>query len=170
MPTRWALLGLLLHSGCAVEERPDAPEVQLVMWPGQPLLDEYRAGVHAWSPLGFDLVDESALEECPRRWYDEPRETQCVITIGVKREPMLIERMGTGAYANRAERYMVIDDRVTNPLDLTTAAGHEAGCHILLDSPLHTVGGLCGGSSGTLTSVDLDHACATVGLCIDGRM
>lgn len=151
-------------SGCAVDVRPDAPDVQLVTWPGQPMLVGYASGAEVWSPLGFDVTQDSEQLECPRRWYADPRVTDCVITIGVKREPMLIERMGTSAYANRDERYIVIDERLAG-YDLIVAVAHEIG-HVVLDSPEHTRGGVMGGSSAKLEAVDYDLACRAIGLCV----
>lgn len=155
---------LVVLVGCAVDV-PELPEVQLVMWPGQPELAEYQDGACAWEPLGFAVVGGSQRDECPRRWYSNPRETDCVITIGIKRESMLVEREGTTALSNRAERYIVIDDRVTNPYDLTLAVAHEAG-HILLDTAEHTQGGVMGGSSTQLDQVDYELACAAIGVCL----
>lgn len=162
MPTRWALLGLLLHSGC-VTEPPEAPSVQLVMWPGQAHLAAYDDAARSWEPLGFTLASDSDTE-CPRLWYSEPRITDCTITVGIKREPMLVEREGTAAYANRAERFIVIDSSLEG-YDLAVAATHELG-HVLLDTAEHTEGGVMGGSSTSLEPVDYELACRSVGICI----
>lgn len=127
------------------------------MWPGQSALAEYGAGVEVWSPLGFSVREESALVECPRRWYDDGV-TNCVITIGVKRER-------TNTQASRDERYMIIDERTVGEYDLVLAVAHEAG-HILGDTAEHTETGVMSGTSARLSDDDRDLMCRSVGLCI----
>lgn len=147
-------------------DRPTAPTIEIVTWPGQPMLDAYEAGIVVWSPLGFDTIQDSTSIECPRRWHEKPRVTDCTIAIGIKRDPMLRDREGTNAVANRAERSVVIDSRVTNDLDLLVAVAHEIG-HVVLDTSEHTDGGVMGGTSAQLESVDYELACRAVGLCVE---
>jgi hypothetical protein len=145
---------VLAIAACAVE-RPAAPDVAIVTWPGQPHLPIYDAAVAVWSPLGFARVDSSELPECPRDWY-VTGDVGCVITIGIKREAI-------NSQANRSERYVLIDSRTTNDLDLLVAVAHEVG-HVVLDTPEHTHGGVMGGSSSQLTDADLELACRAIGL------
>lgn len=167
---RWlALVVLVLHSGCAVEEPPALPTIRVVRWPGQPLLAEYGDGARAWEPLGFtveaDELGAVAEDECPRRWY-ESGEYDCTITVGVFRDPQLLARHGTLASSDRAARSIAIDTSVVGSYDLVLAMAHETG-HIVLDTPEHTQGGVMGGSSTVLEAVDYELACRAIGICVD---
>ncbi len=166
MAACWLAVVVAVLSGCVASE-PDLPTVRVVRWPGQPLLETYVAGVSAWDEIGFetigDEVGELAPDECERRWY-ETGNYDCTITIGIKREPHVVERFGTEAYSDRAGRFMVIDERVTEQLELTIAVAHEAG-HILLDTAEHTQGGVMGGASAVVEAVDRELACRSIGVC-----
>lgn len=151
-------------AACGVGDRPEAPDIAIVTWPGQPLLDTYSDGASVWSPLGFD-VSGSDLPECERHWY-ETGNVDCVITIGIRRDPMLREREGTNALSNRADRSITIDTSVTNAYDLTVAVAHEVG-HIVLDTAEHTRGGVMGGASAQLEAVDYELACRAINICVD---
>ncbi len=133
-------------------------------WPGQPMIDAYGDGASAWIPLGFDVVERSNLPECERRWY-ETGDTDCVITIGIRRDPMLRDREGTNALSNRADRSVTIDASLSG-YDLIVAVAHEVG-HIVLDTPEHTRGGVMGGSSAQLEAVDYELACRTIRICVE---
>lgn len=154
----------VLVSACAVDSRPSAPEIVIVTWPGQPMIDEYRDGASAWTPLGFDVVEQYDLPECERHWY-EAGNVDCAITIGIRRDQMLREREGTNALSNRADRSVTIDTSLSG-YDLIVAVAHEVG-HIVLDTPEHTHGGVMGGASAQLEAVDYELACRTIHICVD---
>lgn len=139
----------------------ELPSVRLV---ADPVRDEHLTGARAWEPLGFVVsLEESGLRECQRRWYASDREDafDCQITIGIVIESGLIERTGSDAAASREMRAVYLDDDVRW---LGGAVAHEVG-HILLDTPLHTRGGVMGGASGELRDVDYELACETIGVC-----
>jgi hypothetical protein len=168
MPVKTVIVvAVVLIAACGDNLRPDAPLVQLVPWPGQEIEQAYVDGARAWEPLGFDIqLKDDGLVECARRWY-ATGDTDCQITIGVKRDPLLREREGTDALSNRADRYVVLDGELTDYFRVITAIAHEVG-HILLDTPEHTRGGVMGGSSWVLEPVDYELACRSIGICIRG--
>lgn len=148
-----------------VDPTPQLPTVRLVTWQDQPELAEYVDGARAWDALGFTVATVPLeLDECDRDWHVQSV-TDCIITIGVKRDPMLRIREGTNALANISERHMTIDASVVDRFQLLTAVAHEAG-HILLDTPEHTQGGVMGGASWSLEAVDYELACDTIGVCL----
>lgn len=148
---------LLVLLGCAAEP-PALPHVVLV--DAQELDAE---GASAWAELGFRF-DGEVTPECARRWYDEPRELECTITIGFVRDPLLRERVGTNAMSNRDTRTVTLDAELVDTFELLIAGAHEVG-HIVLDTPTHTAGGVMGGADWRLHDVDRELACETIGVC-----
>ena len=161
---RTVLVALMSCAACADVDVPELPELHIVTWQDQPLLDEYSDGASVWRPLGFRITTAPSRPECVRDWYVQG-DYDCTITIGVQRDPLLRERAGTNALSNRAERSIVIDSELTNAYDLTLAMAHEVG-HIVLDTAEHTSGGVMGGASAVLTSVDYEFACRAIGVCL----
>ncbi len=149
------LLSLLsLLSGC-VTALPPAPSV---------LLSAPLPNSNAWHRLGFDIVTDSELIDCPRRWY-ETGDVDCVIRINVTVSPDVLVLTGSEALANRADRWVAFDTSLTGQR-LDIAVAHELG-HILLDTPKHTAGGVMGGSSAHPTAVDYELACESIGVCVE---
>lgn len=155
----------LLLVGCV--ERPEAPAVRII---GAPI-----DAVTAWEPLGFDVsLEDSGLVECTQHWYVPNEGTEipdsgidCQITIGVRRVDLLRERAGTNARSFRDQRLIEIDSRTyDDTFGLLYALSHESG-HILLDTKLHTQGGIMGGSTYVLTDVDRKLACETINICTE---
>lgn len=163
-----ALLTLLV--GCATTE--PAPHVRIAVvdaYGYSAQLPEYLEGARAWEPLGFDVAfGERGEHECPRRWYDGA-DVDCQITIELVRKPRLVETDGPLALSDIERRGVAIDPRVTERELLLTAVAHEVG-HILLDTPMHTTGGIMGGQGWRMFAPwpDLQLACMTIGRCIDG--
>lgn len=153
-----AFVLVLLLVGCV--ERPAAPAVQLVTDRAEDV-----AGVDAWAPLGFDVaLEDSGLPECGYGWYDEG-DTDCQLTIGVHHVPNLRERAGSNARSFRDQRLIEVDSRL-DTFGLLYALSHESG-HILLDTKIHTAGGIMGGSTYVLTDVDRRLACETIHICTE---
>lgn len=160
------ICALAVLSSCT--GRPAAPAVRLIT-------DDPRDvdGVSAWEPLGFDVsLEDSGLVECDLGWYVPNEGTEipesgidCQITIGVRRVPILRERAGTNARSFRDQRLIELDPRL-DTFGLLYALSHESG-HILLDTKLHTQGGIMGGSTYVLTDVDRELACETIHLCTE---
>lgn len=164
---RWFLLVFVV--GCVSEFVPSAPQVQL--WgrnEGAPQWTTIEDGVHAWAALGFELVDESPLEPCPHRWYEEGI-TECLIPIGIALGPIVVDGMEYGGLADRETRTVYLNDEQTGDA-FAEAAMHEIG-HILLDA-----GHLEPGEVGVMstpypmspepTEADYALACATIGICL----
>lgn len=147
----------LAIAGCAVD--PAAlPAVRIVSDVGT-----HAQAASTWSQLGFGVGDEAAAVECPSRWYAAPRTVDCGLTITILVEPDLVEREGTAALAERERRGVRVDSRLTG-LALCIAVAHEVG-HIVLDTPLHTAGGVMGGADCSLGDVDRALACEAIGAC-----
>lgn len=153
---RTILLTVSVLTACADAPRPDAPLVRLAVVKSDPAHTpadaraEHINGALAWSPLGFDVELEDGtypLTECQRRWYasDAPDARACQLTIGVILVDFLIERRGTSALANREERSIALDTRLTG-YELEIATAHEIG-HIVLDASNeeHTATGIMSG-------------------------
>lgn len=154
---RAVLLASLLV-GCV--ERPTAPAVQLITDRAEDV-----AGVDAWEPLGFDVaLEDSGLPECDQQWYAHG-ELDCQITIGVRHVELLREHVGSNARSFRDQRLIEVDSRL-DTFGLLYALSHEAG-HILLDTSVHTNGGIMGGSTYVLTPVDRRLACETINICTE---
>lgn len=150
---------LLAVSSCT--GRPAAPAVQLITDRADDV-----AGVDAWAPLGFDVaLEDSGLEECDPTWYAAGYNRNCQLTIGVQRVDNLRERAGTNARSFRDQRLIEVDSRL-DTFGLLYALSHESG-HILLDTKLHTQGGIMGGATYVLTNVDRELACETVNICTE---
>lgn len=147
----------------ATSETPEAPYVRLVVQDA-PQDHAYVQAVSAWAPLGFEVgFEDSGMVECDFTWPSET--TDCQITIGIIRDPLLREKEGTNALSDRTGRFMKIDSEVTDPFGLAIAVAHEAG-HILLDTAEHTQGGIMGGADCVMHDVDKELACRTIGICI----
>lgn len=174
---RTILIALLSIAACADAPRPDAPLVRLVVvnsdpgrTPAEPRA-EHIDGALAWSPLGFDVELEDGtypLTECQRRWYASASSDAraCQLTIGVVLVDYLIERRGTSALANRDERWIAVDTRLTG-YELTIAVAHEIG-HVVLDAPNedHTPTGIMSGTTARMSDDDRDLACRNIRICI----
>lgn len=126
--------------------------------------DVYLKGARAWEALDFVAsFADSGHTECARHWYEDS--PTCQLTIGIVRDPTLRQREGTTALSDRDARTIRIDSSVTEFFALLIAVAHEVG-HIVLDTPLHTQGGIMGGSAFTMTDVDRQLACTTVHVCL----
>lgn len=156
----WHFASVAFAVFCCVACAADTLLPHVVLVDGQ---DELADGARAWRELGFRF-DGAGARECFRRWYDEPRELECNITIGFVRDPLLRERMGADAMSNRDTRTVTVDADVTDSFELLIAGAHEVG-HIVLDTPDHTVGGVMGGADWSLHDVDRELACSTIGVC-----
>ena len=143
----------LLLVGCATDPEPlgFVPPLYLVGDPVPPPL--------GWEPLGTTFGD-AGLDECYFDWY-KIDETDCQITIGVVRVPMLRERAGTNARTFRDQRRIEIDSRLAG-IDLDYAVAHEVG-HILLDTSEHTPTGIMSGYATEMSADDWALACRTIG-------
>ncbi len=167
----WMLMGCSVVDPTPVrDDRPEGPTIHLVTFGDQALMSQYADAGAVWSPLGFDTVlttadEDMGLVECNMFWYQQGQ-TDCQIRIMIERSPIVLERMGTAAFTKRAERHVFIDTSVTNSYDLVVATAHEIG-HIILNTDLHTNGGVMGGSSSELLTVDFDLACRTINVCVE---
>lgn len=155
-----AVVVALFLIGCAVD-RPSAPAVRLVV-------DRDLPGIDVWSPLGFDVEIVPAwptdgAPECARQWY-AAHDTACAITINASIEPNVLGRTGSRAASSRDDRWIAIDAAI-EPARMTNAVAHELG-HILLDADQHTVGGVMGGSSDVMLTVDYELACSSIAICV----
>lgn len=161
----------MLLGACVSADRPSAPYVHLLPLPAikdvPPTLDQTVIdGASAWMPLGFDFgAEPSGLRECDPPWHAGDS-IECEISIGIVRDPLLLEKKGKTAESNRATRIIWIDADVIDTDALLIASAHEAG-HILLNTSIHTQGGIMGGSDYVMHQVDRDLACETVGLCVE---
>lgn len=155
---RWLVLTVLV--ACVGE--PQGPRVAISVVDESEQLPAYLDAVRAWEPLGFEVTWGAfgELPECQRRWY-ATGDVDCQVTLELVREPMLVERRGTAALSDISVRGIAIDTRVGG-VDLLVAMAHESG-HILLDTQDHTQGGIMGGSTWQMQSVDYDLACRTIG-------
>lgn len=164
-------VSLALLVSCATTEPTPRVRIAVVDAYGyaEPL-PEYLEGARAWEPLGFEVTfgARGVESECPRRWYDGA-DVDCQITIELVRKPRLVETDGTLALSDIARRGIAIDPRVTDRDALLTAVAHEVG-HILLDTSMHTTGGIMGGQGWQMFAPwpDLQLACMTIGRCVDG--
>lgn len=147
-----AIVAVLLVGCVASDEIEPAPAVVLVEDPADPPL--------GWEALGFTFGD-AGLTECSLVWYRDG-ETDCQITIGIVRVPMLRERTGTNARTFRILRLVEIDSRLDG-YALEIAVAHEVG-HILLDTPKHTTTGIMSGESVEVSDQDRRLACESIGL------
>lgn len=155
----WLAL-LVVLVGCADPSGPPSgPPVAIIPVDTDPL-PEYIAGPRAWEEIGFVVGGPTDLSECPRRWY-ETGETDCQISITVVRG-YTRERYGSDAVSDIQTRGIFVDFRYTDPNLLLVAMAHEAG-HILLDTREHTLGGIMGGATATVTPQDRELACSTIG-------
>lgn len=165
-------------AACADPPHADNPVVVLVH-DGEPR-PEYLDGARAWEPLGYRFhlaSDEEVVlsggqlaPECGRQWYDRGCR-DCQLTIGIVVDPLLLERLGSDAAADREARAVLLDDRLLESDTeaasryLQIAVAHEVG-HIVLDTPLHTDGGIMGGASAEMREVDYQLACDTINTCV----
>jgi hypothetical protein len=149
---------LVLLAACAPE--PAMPAVHFVVDGSPAYLDAARA----WEALGFTF-ETTDQPECLRHWYLTP-DRDCQITITVVRYPRLREEYGTNAISRITDRTFAIDTRELDESELRRAAVHETG-HILLDTTEHTLGGIMGGASLSITDADRVLACRTIGICLD---
>lgn len=142
----------LLLVGCTTSAEPDGyvPPINLVG-------DEVPAP-HGWEPLGTTFGD-AGLEECGFTWYKFD-ETDCQITVGVVRVPMLRERAGTNARTFRDQRRIEIDLRLDG-YALEVAVAHEVG-HVLLDTAEHTPTGIMSGTTTEMSEDDWALARRTI--------
>jgi hypothetical protein len=173
------LVLVMVVSGCA-DNRPSAPQVKLVYQPGltESDMEYFQAGVHAWSELGFELVEESDLPKCPQHWYDEGI-TDCLITITVELQPIESDGVEYAGWADRPNRRVILNSRLNTRsyaaiMEFWATAAHEIG-HVLLNS-----GHLEDGQKGILSSpynmgddngttptqADFDRACEVLHICI----
>lgn len=159
---------IALFAGCGAidsTDRPAAPYVMLELVHETPPLPEYLRGAGVWEPLGFDFgYTDSGLPECQPNWYQPGQVTDCQITITLVRWEHLQEQEGTTALSDRHLRTMAIDTREEGS-SLQLATAHEVG-HIILNTEAHTMGGVMGGASLTLTATDIEFACAHIHICI----
>lgn len=177
--SRSTLLLLALAStltACLDDEAPRAPSVRLFHDGAERA--EYLRGARGWEPLGFEfaigdpIVTEPEHPECSRKWYERVQRLgseDCQISITIVVDPLLIERTGFDAAAGRDSRVVYLDDLILESHTpaalhyLTVAVAHEVG-HIVLDTPLHTDGGIMGGATATMRDVDYELACSSIGL------
>lgn len=146
---------LLFLLGC--DQAPTLPRVHVIS--DEDTTAQYAS---AWDAIGFSTSTEGGSPECSPSWY-ETGEIDCQISIVYLVENNLRDRAGTDALSDRMMRGVRLDSRLQG-FALCVAVAHETG-HIVLDTPLHTVGGVMGGSDCVLHQVDRELACSTIGAC-----
>lgn len=163
------LVTIALLASCAT--RPHGPTAVLRfatpgMWSPSDV-EAVRRGASVWVRLGFRSFVEHVphLPECPNDWHRRGI-TECAITVGVVRDPHLLEHEGVDGMASR-ERHEIIVDSRWDGWNLTALVAHELG-HILLNTPRHLDPGDEGvmakaGAEWQPSQADERLACETVG-------
>lgn len=162
---------LVALAGCAERGGPD---VVVELAADTPELERHyiEAGANAWHELGFELVDESALPECPHLWYQRD-EIDCAIHAVVVREPIVVGDMEYAGATDRGARRIILSTRLTtdsydHKLELWAVAAHEFG-HLLLNTSTHLPDGVGVMSSPPHgfdpTDADYELACSAIGVC-----
>jgi hypothetical protein len=120
-------------------------------------------GIEAWRDLGFEpLVEqESKLPRCPNLWAASGR-VDCVIVIGLRREPDMMTRYQARGMADRVTDTVLVDVTLYGK-ELAHVIAHETG-HILLNTARHVGYGVMDsvGWLRRLSAQDRQLACETV--------